>query len=418
MMIINVLFFMILCVISLNTTNFNGVIMASFEGKGTLILEKYDTANTSLGYGTAEELQFPIGSNTKLFTAVSLYQLQEKGILNISDDISSYLDQDDFSRFGFPNISHYCPKLLGDDECQKITFRNLLSMGSGIVDAWNCDYSSTSPFVKYCHPFEAEGNGFYEYQDSMAYYVAQFINSPLVFSPGSNYSYSNPNFVLGAYLLQKLSGQFFGAYVQEHILDVIGMSSTFYDPWMGVYGSHPHQVNEYYSYYDSSEPSQPISVGVCHDELNLGGVGGTGGSVSTSVDMHKWYLELFGENRGSKLFSDPKTIYEIVAQVNPVFNNPKIQDGFYAQGVAVWYKNPTDSWPGLIMYEGGSKCSDTAIMHVPDKKLLVSAFSNTPRIYLKGGYELLNKISMEEGGMKLYNEAMNNGEVVVDDGGA
>ena len=31
---------------------------------------------------------FPIGSNTKFFTAVAIYQLQEKGLLNVSDAVN------------------------------------------------------------------------------------------------------------------------------------------------------------------------------------------------------------------------------------------------------------------------------------------------------------------------------------------
>ena len=41
---------------------------------------------------------FPIGSNTKFFTAVAIYQLQEKGLLNVSDAV----------RYRLPAASRIC----------------------------------------------------------------------------------------------------------------------------------------------------------------------------------------------------------------------------------------------------------------------------------------------------------------------
>lgn len=55
--------------------------------------------------------RYPVASNTKLYVAVSLYQLQEAGQVNLSDSIADYLTSEDFANFGLPNISTYCPRL-------------------------------------------------------------------------------------------------------------------------------------------------------------------------------------------------------------------------------------------------------------------------------------------------------------------
>jgi CubicO group peptidase (beta-lactamase class C family) len=73
--------------------------------------------------------RFRVGSNTKLYTAVCIYQLHEKGLLNVTDSVSDYLDQSDFVLFGFPNQTTWCPQIHGGDgSCQSITFVQLMAM--------------------------------------------------------------------------------------------------------------------------------------------------------------------------------------------------------------------------------------------------------------------------------------------------
>jgi CubicO group peptidase (beta-lactamase class C family) len=72
--------------------------------------------------------RFRVGSNTKLFTAVSIYQLHERGLLNVSHNVAQYLDAADFQAFGF-NQTTWCPSLYGGNgSCEIITFVQLMSM--------------------------------------------------------------------------------------------------------------------------------------------------------------------------------------------------------------------------------------------------------------------------------------------------
>lgn len=49
---------------------------------------------------------FPIGSNTKLFTAVALWQLHRQGKVNMFDPVTEYLDPADFGL-----KERWCPRL-------------------------------------------------------------------------------------------------------------------------------------------------------------------------------------------------------------------------------------------------------------------------------------------------------------------
>lgn len=107
----------------------NGVQQVWHED-GTLLFEKafgYKSRSYDVKLTTANH--FRVGSNSKLFTAVSIYQLHERGLLNVNDNVADYLDQDDFSKFGFPNQTEWCPTVYeGDGSCQPITFVQLMSM--------------------------------------------------------------------------------------------------------------------------------------------------------------------------------------------------------------------------------------------------------------------------------------------------
>eukprot|EP00759_Apiculatamorpha_spiralis_P026388 PhF_6_TR29354/c0_g2_i1/m.43173 len=48
---------------------------------------------------TVPDTRFSIASNSKLFTSVAIYQLQEAGLLNVSDNVAKYLTAADFAAF-------------------------------------------------------------------------------------------------------------------------------------------------------------------------------------------------------------------------------------------------------------------------------------------------------------------------------
>lgn len=114
-----------------------------------LLLEGNGLANKFLGVDMPADALFRIGSNSKLFVTVALYQLQERGVLSISDPVSKHLDAADFAAFGWPNVTEWCPRLSPASPCQSPTIEQLLSMGSGLIDVTNCNYPAGSPFLNY-----------------------------------------------------------------------------------------------------------------------------------------------------------------------------------------------------------------------------------------------------------------------------
>eukprot|EP01084_Bolivina_argentea_P249249 417160_1 len=377
------------------TDDFWGVTHVTVDGQ-TVHHSNSGYASVKWNVNHSSDSKFPIGSNTKLFTTVSIYQLQEQGLLNVTDPVSKYLNQSDFVKFGFPNVSSWCPILYNDFSrtCQNITFINLLSMSSGMIMALNCEYNETSPFKKYC--WEQCVFSYLPYSGSIANYVSTFIMSPLTFLPGNKYEYNNMNFILCGYIIEKLSGINYETYIQKNIFDVMNLTNTYYDPWDGQFSVNNNRVSEFFLYQNVKENNniENIETGNCAPYLGLGAVNAAGGAVSNNMDMNKWYNLMFSPNiLIPKVFKTKESREYILYPWSHVKD-----DIYYSQGLTVNYEvlpnNISNAWPDQIWYIGGTLCSHTAIHMIPKENnlVVVSAFTNAIHVYVPNGIQEYNQL--------------------------
>lgn len=152
----------------------------------------------------SENTVFDIASCSKMFTAVCILQLAEKGKLDINDTLDKY----------FPEY----------DAGKTITIYNLLHMNSGIPDYLN------NPEAFWNISGEDAANQMISdiLQDKKT--DDDLLNAlyqvPLNFKPGTQYEYSNTNYRLLAFIIEKISGMKYCDYVKENIFDKCGMKNT------------------------------------------------------------------------------------------------------------------------------------------------------------------------------------------------
>lgn len=163
---------------------------------------------------------FRLASMTKAFTTVSIMQLVERGKLRLDDPIFYYLPEfrtavvaEDLSELD----SSYTTRPVN----RQISIRHLLTHTSGIT------YGVFQGGAMQ-HMYEQFGaNGFGLSHDSLT--TREMANTiakvPLIFEPGTEYSYGLNMEVLGA-IVEVVSGQTFSAYVSENILDPLGLEDT------------------------------------------------------------------------------------------------------------------------------------------------------------------------------------------------
>jgi D-alanyl-D-alanine carboxypeptidase len=135
-------------------------------------------------------MRYSIGSISKQFTATAVLLLAEQGKLSLDDPVSRFV----------PNLTR------GNE----VTIRQLLSHTSGYQDYWPQDY--VPPFML---------------QPVMADKILDlWARKPLDFDPGTQWQYSNTNFVIAGLIVEKASGEPLLQFLSEHIFSPLGMKSV------------------------------------------------------------------------------------------------------------------------------------------------------------------------------------------------
>jgi D-alanyl-D-alanine carboxypeptidase len=135
------------------------------------------------------EMSYPVGSISKQFTAVCILLLAEDGKLTLDDPVSRF----------FPELTR----------AKDVTIRELLSHTSGYEDYAPQDYTIPA-WMKPTDP---------------AKLVREWAGKPLDFEPGTQWQYSNTNFVLAALIVQKASGMGYFDFLQSRILKPLGLKA-------------------------------------------------------------------------------------------------------------------------------------------------------------------------------------------------
>ena len=153
-------------------------------------LHAYGDARLDPHTPAAPMMRYSIGSISKQFTAAAVLLLAEQGRLSLDDPIAKFV----------PNLTR------GNE----VTIRELLSHTSGYQDYWPQDYV----FPLMLQPVTAEK------------ILDLWAHKPLDFDPGTQWQYSNTNFVIAGLIVEKVSGQPLLQFLSEHIFTPLAMKSV------------------------------------------------------------------------------------------------------------------------------------------------------------------------------------------------
>ena len=169
---------------------FSGAVLVAKDGE--IIFQKaYGKSDYNKDIVNACDTRFRIASMTKAFTAMAVLQLEQKGLLHVDDFLSAYLP--DYPR--------------GNE----ITLKMLLNSRSGIVDHTTLPDFNTSRRTELC-PLEET--------------IKTFKNLPLEFSPGTKFEYSNSNYILLGFIIEKVTQKPYAEVIKNQILEPLGMDSS------------------------------------------------------------------------------------------------------------------------------------------------------------------------------------------------
>jgi D-alanyl-D-alanine carboxypeptidase len=135
-------------------------------------------------------MRYSIGSISKQFTSAAILLLQEQRRLSLDDAVGKYV-----------------PGLTRGDE---VTIRQVLSHTSGYQDYWPQDY--VPPFM--LTPINAQG------------ILDRWARRPLDFEPGTQWQYSNTNYVIAGLIVEKAAGMPLWQFLNTRVFTPLGITSA------------------------------------------------------------------------------------------------------------------------------------------------------------------------------------------------
>lgn len=225
----------------------------SQEGMGSLSIFRngIEVYQYSIGFAdldknitNASRTRYRIASITKTYTATIIMQLIDEGKLSLDTKLSTFYQ-------GFEN---------GD----LITIEQMLQHRSGIIN-----FTNTSGYRRY------KGNPI-----SRKKLIHEIIELGCDFEPNEKSNYSNSNYVLLGFIIEKIEGKSFNKVLQERIIKKLKLKDTYLGSKIGK------RKNEAFSYTElkhwkavkETDMSFPLAAGAM---------------VATPSDINRFYSALF-----------------------------------------------------------------------------------------------------------------------------
>lgn len=258
---------------------------------------------------------YRIASISKPLAAAAVMQLVEDGQIDLDAPIQEY--------FPFPEKS------------QPVTTRHLLTHTSGI---------------RHYNPGEFDMK---DHFDSVEAAMEIFQDDPLLFEPGTDYSYSTYAYNILAGIVETTSGVSFDRYMRENIWTPAGMDATFLEHQGDLVS---HRVRQYVK---SEEPEGVRNAPFADLSIKWAG----GGMIASAPDLVRFALAL-----------DAGTLLGDAAQAE--MTTPYVLEGGAASDYALGWRIAEDDLGTWVAHSGGATGGSTHLLRLPGRGLAVALTAN------------------------------------------
>lgn len=317
------------------TRQFSGNVLVAENGK-VIFRGSFGYADFKNRLPNQVSTSFPIASISKTLTATAILQLAEQGKLTINDPVSRHL-----AGFPYPDV----------------TIRQLLSHSSGLP-----------PYNAFFKPaLESNPNRIFTNTDFLP--AAIEVKPALMYEPGSSGNYDNVNYLILSLIIEKISGQSYPAYMQEHILNPAGMIHTRFMPLSDQYNTdtlHQYAFPHMFRGLFDESAIQSNTIPYIRDYWRTFAVTGFGDYISTIDDLLRYDQALY-DNRLLKA----QTLQQSFEPVR--LNNGQLHPQLFGLGWEV----EADSSRGKAVYHSGAATGLSAVLiRNVDKHQTVILFDN------------------------------------------
>ncbi|MFD8426589.1 serine hydrolase domain-containing protein [Streptomyces coelicoflavus] len=212
----------------------------------------------------SERDRYRVGSITKTFVATVVLQLEAEGRLSLDDTVDEWL----------PGVVEG-----NGNDGKRITLRRLLNHTSGIYNVTSDEGFARTYFTR---------DGFFEHRyDTVSprQLVAIATAHEPDFAPGTDWSYSNTNYILAGMVIEKATGRPYGDEVRRRIIAPLKLRATSVP---GTRTTLPRPSSRAYSKLDGTATDPTYDV----TRLNPSLAGSAGEMISSSADLNRFYSAL------------------------------------------------------------------------------------------------------------------------------
>jgi CubicO group peptidase (beta-lactamase class C family) len=288
--------------------------------------EAFGFRDRAAGVAMTTDTIFNIASMTKPMVAVAALQLQERGRLLIDDPLATYLPK--FAKMQVAQLDPKGETITGTVAAARdITLRDLMMHTSGQI------YGSRGNTA--VHKLYPPGSGVVGMTMSRDEFIDKLAALPLRHQPGTVWDYGFGLDLLGL-VVEQVSGQTLGRYLDDNVLDPLGMTDTgFYIP--------PEKAARYAKALptdpDTGNPQSVTPVLTERLKFECGG----GGLSSTAGDYLRFALALLnkGVHGEARILGRKTAEYMLMNQLGPEVKNliadtdPSRADYGFGLGLAV-----------------------------------------------------------------------------------
>ena len=297
-----------------------GLSVAVVQGGKVVKAQGYGLSDVAKKTPAGADTVYQIGSLTKQFTAAAILTLVQQGKIGIDDLASKYVD-------GTPAA------------WSAVTVRELLNQTTGIRNYREALVDTLGAAPK-------------DY--TAAQVIAMADAKPLLFTPGTQFAYSNTNYHLLGMIVEKASGKSYGDYMRLTFFGPLGMTHTqMARPGLALPNLAAGSLWDGKTMQGSSFAFSPT--------VDFG----DGGIVSTVTDLAKWDAALNGDallNAGSKRL---------------LWTPPTLVSGAATQYASGWFAESVEGHP-LLWHNGATIAGFTgAIFKFPADKLTLIVLTNS-----------------------------------------
>lgn len=298
--------------------NAPGTVIYLTKGDEILYKNTFGKANIELDVDMQLDAVFRIGSITKQFTACAILKLVEQGKVSLQDDIRKYIPD-------FPTKSNM------------ITIEALLTHTAGIKN-----YTGLSTFTEELKRKDLSPTAL----------INLFKDEALEYEPGTNYKYSNSGYVLLGNIIEKVTGQSYATYIEEHIFKPLGMRHSYFDDPVKIIKG---RVSGYSQKNGNYQNTNFLSMTLPY---------AAGSLASTPEDIQIWYNAL-----SNGLFLKPETLKN-------AFTSFRLTNGRLTGYGYGWEIGNVKGTPS-VKHTGVINGFYTYVAYLPEEQIAISIFRNS-----------------------------------------